>query len=266
MSWSWPAWRFSFTITGSQGNLAPRNHLRRQIFKRIMLLAIWSFSSWDWVDISSTGLVVIGCIGEIWVFFIKEPFNPTNCSYFESHKKRLIEVLSACVLTIGVIGELIALPKSLKEISDLNENNLVLRSNVAALEIRVQPRRITENQHAKLVAKLRQVIKGPVAVRWDWTDAEAQQFGLDIRSVLADAAFEIRDDNAQILSMNDFGAFMFTLNVTNPPSHARPIQQSFMDTGIDLDGKNAWQGGKDMEKSFESTNSNLVLIWVSQKP
>jgi len=79
----------------------------------------------------------------------------------------------------------------------LEAQNLVLRSNVLALEIKVQPRTITPNQHAILVEKLRRGVKGPVAVQEDWTYAEAGLFGGQILSVITDAGFETRMAKAQ---------------------------------------------------------------------
>ena len=133
------------------------------------------------------------------------------------------------------------------------------------LDDRQNPRRITPEEHAILVEKLRDGIRGPVAVQEDWTDGEATQFGNDILSVLTDAGFEIRTANAQILSMNTLGVLMFVQNVTNAPAHAILIQRAFSESGVIMQGMNAAQARR-MDEVIGGTNSNLVVIWVSQKP
>jgi hypothetical protein len=186
-------------------------------------------------------------------------------------KKASAKKASAIVLVLGLVIEFKEAAKSDREtaqlvstnltlgikLEDLRSTNLVLRAKVLELEVKVQPRTITHNQHASLAEKLNRGIKGPVAVQHDWTDAEATRFGEQILSVLTDAGFEKREANAQVLALNEFGVFMFVSNVTNPPSHAIAIQKAFLESGIFLDGKNAIQGGRVQRSSVATIQTSF---------
>jgi hypothetical protein len=193
-------------------------------------------------------------------------------------KEHLLERFFVMLVAAGVAGEVISTIFSLHEIAELNgvasaaseraaiveSNNLVLRSNVVALELKLQPRTISPSQHERLVRALALGPKGPVFVQSDWTDTEASLLAGQIRSALVESGYEEGKGSANILSIRSFGILMFVKDVTNAPSHAVFIQNVFRTNGVFMDGKNAQQTSN-MEKVFEA-NSNLVLIWVSAKP
>jgi hypothetical protein len=147
--------------------------------------------------------------------------------------------------------------------SYLNHRLTLLQS--LELQAELQPRAITPAQQEILVAKLRNAMKGPVIVEGNWNDLEAERYGLQILSVLTNAGFERRATNAQVGALFEPGCFMFVRDVAHPPPHAMLIQQDFRESGISIDGKNASQV-KPIEALFQGTNSDLVLIWISDKP
>jgi hypothetical protein len=104
-----------------------------------------TLSAWDWLDLFGLLMVLLGVIGEFWSAGKHNPFCERIWGY---------------VLILGLALELIALPNHFIEAGKLKQlaeraneratitesNNLVLRSNVVALELKLQPRVITPAQ------------------------------------------------------------------------------------------------------------------------
>jgi hypothetical protein len=236
-------------------------------------LGSWSsFSGWEWTEIGAAALVAVGCIGEMYWLFVKGPKKEEWIKHEEFERKRTNrERLFAIIVAIGVTVELLQLPHGLRESANLMSTNLVLRSNVAVLEAKVRPRSIDPEARTKLLSRLRRAPKGPVMVLANFADNESELFSDAISSVLVEAGFEKREAGPiQILSLRRFGVVMFVRDPTNAPPHASEIQRTFNDTNlfanVFIDGRSARQGGTEIEKLFAGTNSNLVLIWVAQKP
>jgi hypothetical protein len=101
-----------------------------------MISFLASFSLLDCSEILAGALVAVGCIGELVLVFRKAPSGENELKVFEK-RKHVLERVFVCMVAIGVTLELGLLPASLGEVVELQNTNLVLRSNVAALELQV---------------------------------------------------------------------------------------------------------------------------------
>lgn len=151
-----------------------------------LLRPIWFWVCWE---IFAAGLVAVGCAGEWYLFK-----NPAKRGHAPEHKRSELKFVTAVAL--GVSMELVALahaiPESIKlerEVEELREANLLLRSNVVALEIKAKPRRIAPDDKAKFVTFLSNYPKGPVKVYIGRQDDELLDFTRHIRDVLDAAGY-----------------------------------------------------------------------------
>lgn len=109
----------------------------------ISLIGYWSLSSfWFWTALEVFGgaAVAIGCIGELFLFV--NPADENDELKKAHHRRRELQCITA--VAIGVTVEFIALFHAIQEGATLERStkqlasaNLVLRSNVAALEWKV---------------------------------------------------------------------------------------------------------------------------------
>lgn len=157
------------------------------------------FSAWEWSEIVAAGFVAIGCIGEMYWVFKKGPPKEECLKHEDFERKRTKrEQLFAVVVAIGVTIELIALPHGLIEsanlqikVETLESANLVLRSNVAILELKFRPRHLSAGSQRKLFAAVHVIPKTIIDISLISQDAEASEFADDIATPLSKAGFSL---------------------------------------------------------------------------
>ncbi len=127
---------------------------------------------------------------------------------------------------VGVAGEWIAdigifmLSEHLQTIDERQINELTAKANGT----------LSAQELSALSPCLRQAPKGVVYVAPKAFDDRALIYAGKLRSVLADAGFDARDQpnhTPAIMSIGASGMVMFVRNQSNPPSHANPIQGCF---------------------------------------
>jgi hypothetical protein len=96
-----------------------------------------------------------------------------------------------------------------KRVEELRSTNLHLQANVLELKGRVQPRKVSKEAHAKLIAKLRLKSKGPISVQAKVMDPEARELAAQILTALTESGFENRPRIAQMFSMGAPGVLLF---------------------------------------------------------
>jgi hypothetical protein len=106
------------------------------------------------------------------------------------------------------------------------ELKLALEKEIAAR----QPRTISPNQHAQLVAYLKTAEpKGNVVVVWKLFDEEAEKFGKQVLSVLVDAGFNAKAGDGP-LSFGERGAWIVVRDLaklSSTPNSVGAIQHAF---------------------------------------
>jgi len=112
---------------------------------------------------------------------------------------------------------------------------------VKALQARLQPRTITPEQRARIIAYLAPVApKGEVVVVWKLFDEEAWQFGKQVISVLNDAGFQAKEGQGP-MSFGIAGAWIVVRDLaklSEAPNPAGAIQAAFRQIcGIEMDGQ-----------------------------
>ena len=137
-------------------------------------------------------LVLIGVVGEI------------ACDWKEM-EGRLARAkrISAILLVVGLMMEFWEAAKSDNEVADTKErtalvesNNLVLRSNVVALEIKLKPRTITPKQIEDFIFLTEKITKTiPITVHVYSQGDDTMSYGVQIRLMLDKAGFPRPDPN-----------------------------------------------------------------------
>jgi hypothetical protein len=176
-----------------------------------MFAEVSTLSNWGWLDIVATGLVAIGVIGESVAFFLKIPFNPTNCSFHEG-KKHKAEAWSLIFVAVGVILELVAVPKNIREIATLQgENAQLVNSNLVFakqveelreknndfesayidLEKQAAPRELTAEQAWRLASELADSPSNSVVLVTPPNDDECSDFADDFEATLRMAQWQV---------------------------------------------------------------------------
>jgi hypothetical protein len=109
--------------------------------------------------------------------------------------------ISAMLLVVGLMMEFWEAAKSDNEVADTKErtalvesNNLVLRSNIMALELKFKPREITQAQHDNFVKILEKAPKNPVWILCHHPSREAEAFISQVRKMLNDAGYAANGD------------------------------------------------------------------------
>ncbi|HZR18429.1 MAG TPA: hypothetical protein VFE51_14140 [Verrucomicrobiae bacterium] len=180
------------------------------------LFIVWLFvpSFWFWTgfEFIAAALVVIGCGGE-W-YLHHHPAGKKKTERDEHHK---LESRFIASVVAGVFMELFALGHTIREgvnlegkvakaneqvavltnetfrlslsLEDAKSNNLVLRSNVVALEVRSRWREITQEQKRNFINSTRNVGKFGIRIRFATRGAEVLSFAHMIRDMLDSAGF-----------------------------------------------------------------------------
>lgn len=105
------------------------------------------------------------------------------------------------------------------------------------LQERIRPRRITDEQRARLVELLRKVPKGPVIVRSVMGDAEGNALAEQIDAIFKVAGWTTDGVTYSAYSGgNPTGLFGAVQSAATAPTHATSIQQVFDAVGIPLPG------------------------------
>lgn len=178
----------------------------------IAWLFVPSFWFWTGFEFIAAALVVIGCGGE-W-YLHHHPAGKKRTERDEHHK---LESRFIASVVVGVFMELFALGHTIKEgvilegkvtkanekvavltnetfrlslsLEEAKSNNLILRSNVVALEIRSRWREITQEQKENFIKSTKNVGKFGIRIRFATRDAEVQSFAKMIREMLDSAGF-----------------------------------------------------------------------------
>jgi hypothetical protein len=132
---------------------------------------------------------------------------------------------------------------------------------VKALQVRLQPRTITPEQRAKIIAFLAPITpKGEVVVIWKLYDEEAEQFGKQVISVLNDAGFQAKE-GAGPMSFGNTGAWIVVRDLAKlnkVPNPAGAIQAAFRQVcGIEMNGQQRQDPFPDLAE---------VVIAIGAKP
>lgn len=217
------------------------------IFASSLLFNCWEFATRH----PGILLVLLGVAGEV-VFDWKEM------------KGRLAwaKRLSALVLIAGLILEFSEAAKSDNEVADTKErtalvesNNLVLRSNVVALELKIQPRTITGIQREKFIKLLTDVPKCPIRIHCGNVDNETRNYANQLRGMLDAAGYNATNgvvfDLGNRVTTSHFSGVDLQCVITNlqnispplpymndiEPATFKEIMKAFKEIGIDvLDG------------------------------
>lgn len=88
-------------------------------------------------------------------------------------------------------------------------------------------REITSDQRIKLLALLKDGPKGIVYLRPKSFDAETEQYGKQMASILREVGFDVRECEEATLSWSLTGAFLLVKNLQKLPPHALFVQNSF---------------------------------------
>lgn len=240
----------------------------------IAVLAFLALPSlWFWVcwEIIAAALVAVGCGGEWYLFQ-----NAAKEGHESLRRRRELQFIA--VVAIGVTLEFIALihaiPEALRrerEIRQLESNNLVLRSNVVTLELMLQDRKISPAKREKLIECLRKAPKGPILIAWDIASGpkyiqESRNYAVEIAEMMRDAGgFPRSQANINLASTAAPGVLLLVRDASHPPDQAIAIQQCFKENGV-VPADIQSYGPPDAATLETNMETNIVIIWVSQKP
>ena len=93
-------------------------------------------------------------------------------------------------------------------------NNLVLRSNVVALEIKLKPRRITMEQRTNFMHLAEYIPKIPIKILIGQEGRDTEIFAKDLRDTLTMAGFKA-NDGAGIFGVNRDNTLVCTIDLAN---------------------------------------------------
>jgi hypothetical protein len=119
----------------------------------------------------------------------------------------------------------------------------------------LKARHVTAEQKKELLAILSPIIKtAPVFFSPVITSGEAIQFSDEIKQVLGEAGFDVRDVDfgEKLFSLNRTGAFFWFKDKDHPPSHAKALFNAFHRVGIDFFG--------DPQPDFSDAERLMVVI------
>ncbi len=168
----------------------------------IVVIGVFSLSPfWFWTSLEIVAglLVAGGCWGEWYLF--KNPADEGDESAKHLHHSR--EVRCIIAVAIGVTVEFVALAHSIPEAVQLEKDvaqigstnaqlvadNLMLRSNVVALELKMQPRIITQKQINDFIFLMQHVKKIPVKISIGQEGFDTETYGRQIRDMFTKAKF-----------------------------------------------------------------------------
>jgi hypothetical protein len=244
---------------------------------RLISILLSTPEFWAFLLINSIGgsAVAIGLWGEGWaekrkfqevpgdlVPHISEGIRRRKCKRFF---ERLLlggvvfEVIAAVVTTVYSSIEVARSQERTanveRESEVLRSNNLLLRSHLAVLELKVQPRTIAPEQKRMVVELLKNCPKGPVTVGASGSDTEAFLFMMQIADVLTESGFKVEKDLPLVGGPIAVGVYYEVQNNNPAPDHAQAISAAFAKAGFQI--------------SEVRTNSGLpkghFVIWVGSK-
>jgi hypothetical protein len=227
-------------------------------------LLFWkSLSLAEKEDITGVAMVAIGLLGELFLVFASFwlPYNPTNFSPLDSIlgcKKKHLEMFFVSLVAIGVGLELYALPKALDE---SHEKIALLENKTEELRAKVQDRKISTNEHVRIVECLREGPRGVVILGFDKISGatgqhEAKEYALQIASVFDEAGFIGSTNRVNLAAINTPGVVLFVMDIKHPPAEALSIQACFRANDI---------LPSDIQSGY-APDTNSVIIWISTKP
>lgn len=255
----------------------------------IILIAVAGFifpRVWFWISWEILGglLVAIGCIGE-WVLLSKRE---------DAHHRWLEKKFAVAVaigVTMDVIGLSHAIPEAIRlenkasnawkmageanERASLNEsNNLIAQSNLAALQLKVQWRTISDEQEATLIRLLKPFNQSQksrtneIRVIADITDSESVWYAQRISRVLQKCGFDNGGGSGIILQMQGHdakqpiptGLFWGGNNAAHVPDCATVMLRAFKAANIPLNKMGLVVGG------FPKMNENVLFLEIEHKP
>jgi hypothetical protein len=152
--------------------------------------------------------------------------------------------------------------------AEVQQTNLVLRSTVAALEIKAQDRIITLEQREKFKRILRDAPKGPVMVGSRNPNDETKRYLDKVVSLLTNSGFTIQSSmnyGDNLLWLNEGSSIGIVIdNLTNAPPYTRWLQYAFNES--DMPTTAFINPPVNQFGPSPRPGSNEVLILVVEKP
>jgi hypothetical protein len=149
----------------------------------------------------------------------------------------------------------IELTKQSTELARQKELTAKAEKELFELKERIQPRRISPAQKARLVAILSHFPKGKVSINCTANDGEAYDFAKDILAVLEESGWPTEGINQGLYSNNPRGIAIVVKDSKSAPPYAGALQQAFFAVGIPLAGA-----------ENPHTEEGAVLVVVGRKP
>jgi len=146
-----------------------------------------SYTSWDKIEIIGPFLVLFGIIWEFKELLSRLPDGATDTMRGAKHIR---EILAALIVVFGVAFELVVVPHTMKEVSDVKYATEVLRAKNDALELKMRPRRISMEQMANFIFLTEKIPKIPIVVSVFNGNPETETFAVDLRRMLSVAGFQ----------------------------------------------------------------------------
>lgn len=135
-----------------------------------------------------------------------------------------------------------------KEAENIQASNLALQAKVLELQGKMRPRTISPDKKSELLRHLTACPKGKVFILASIFDAEATNFAAQLEDVFKSAGFDVvrpaLPNRDAVISVGSVGLHILVKDQKQAPAHARPIQKSFYESGIPLEGQ---LGGPDFD-------------------
>jgi|GEM_PF-4546225 hypothetical protein len=150
----------------------------------------------------------------------------------------------------------------------LEEFKLVLRSNLAELQMKTQDRTITPEQRETFIRSLTNAPKGPVMMGSRGVSRESSQYFEQVKTMIQASGYTVPlavnyRDNLVWLNGNDSIAF-FVQSISNAPPYVPWLGRAFQFAGISV------TFSTNVSREFfgigPAPKSNEVLILVTEKP
>jgi len=233
-------------------------------------------SSWlkFWEFVSEFGfiMVIVGVVGEGTELVVKwierrkgKATAPTKVRWLLP-----VETLSFAILVVGLGMEFLGSHNAMRiadaqnvrlnglasaaneRAANTESNNLVLRSNVVALELKIQPRTITGIQQEKFIKLLTNVPKCPIRIHCGNVDNETKIYASQLRGMLDAAGYNASDgvvfDLGNRVTTFHFSGVELDCVITNlqnisppfpymndiEPATFKDVMKAFKEIGIDV--------------------------------
>ena len=124
------------------------------------------------------------------------------------------------------------------DLGEQKEKTADAEKSLLELQIRMQPRRISPEQRARLIAILAQGPKGKVSINCVLGDGEGHTFANDIDDVLKASGWETTGVNQAVFGGggNPVGFFLRIHDAVTAPPSAVLLQRAFFSVGLPIDG------------------------------